>query len=93
MIKLTFITGAGMRRVSIDGKSVTFITSELGETPLIVDLEKLDDKKMLDTIKKAKMDKDILKELKDLQSEEEIAHDIKIDFQKNGWRLYRKECL
>ena len=90
MINLTFITGAGLRRVRIDKRQVTFMTSELGDAPLIINLDKLDEPVMQKRIKDMNVDTATLKELSLLKTEEQLKKDIVKDFQKNGWRLYNK---
>lgn len=94
MILLTFITGAGIRKVNIDDKKIIFLASELSFKPLEIDLNKLDSEQMQNTIKKAKMSGEEVKNLKELSklsNEEEIAKDIIKDFKKTGWRLVKKD--
>lgn len=84
MIKLSFVRGSALRRVFIDGRKVSLLTGELGNTPLTIDLNKLDEQK--DKIKEMNMDKKELEKLSKLKTEEEIAKDITKDFRKSGWR-------
>ncbi len=93
MRRLTFITGAGLRRVLINGRKITFMTSELGDVPLEIDLDKLEDEKFKDKISKMKIDEKVLKQLSLLNTEEELVFDIKKDFQSTGWRLHKNELV
>ncbi len=89
MIKLNFLCGSAIRRVYIDGRKISLMAKETGFTPISMDLDKIDEK----TIKK-KMGKDGLKFMKEialLNTEEEMARDVTKDFQRTGWRLYKKE--
>lgn len=91
MIKLTFITGGAIRRVFIDNRKVSLMTAELNNVPLQIDLDKLDDKETKKKLEKVKMDDELMKELSLLNTEEEIAEDVKKDFQGSGWRLFKRE--
>ena len=91
MIELTFITGGAMRTVFVEGRSISLLTAELGNTPLTIDLDKLEDKETREKIKEAKLDSKDLEQLSNLRTEEEIAKDVTKDFQKSGWRLFKKE--
>jgi len=83
-MKISFTRGSALRRVFINGRKISFLTGELGNTPLTIDLDKLEEQK--DSIKKMKVDKKFMKELSQLITEEEIAKDIINDFRKSGWR-------
>ena len=87
MIKLSFVRGSALRRVFINGRKVSLLTGELGNTPLTIDLDKLDEQK--DKIKEMNMDKKELEKLVKLKTEEEIAKDITKDFRISGWRSIR----
>lgn len=89
-MELVFAVGSAIRRVFIKEREITFLTAEVGNMPLIVNLDKLEEPETQKKIKKAKMNKQDLKELALLQTEEEIAKDITRDFQKSGWRLFKK---
>lgn len=87
MIRLSFIMGSNMRRVVIDKDVITLLTPEVGY-PIIIDLNKIDDKI------KNKMDKEqliLFDELSKLTTEEEKAKDIIDDFLRSGWRLFKRE--
>ncbi len=87
MKKLSFTRGAALRRVFINKRVISFLTAELNNVPLKIDLDKLEEEK--DKIKKMKIDKETLKELSKLKTEKEIALDIINDFEKLGWRIIR----
>lgn len=87
MKELNFTRGAALRRVFIKGRVVSFMTGELGNTPLTIDLDKLDQEK--DKIKRMKMDVNEMKELSKLKTEEDMAEDIINDFKKTGWTLIK----
>lgn len=87
MKELVFFRGNGLRRVFIDGRKISFLTAELGFTPLTIDLDKLDEEK--DKIDKMKLDKKVLKELSNLKTEEDLIRDVVKDFERSGWRLKR----
>jgi hypothetical protein len=84
MKKLVFIRGGGLRRVFINKRVITILAGEMGFAPFTVDLDKLDEEK--DKIKKMKLDEKTLNELAKLETETEIAWDIKKDFYNQGWR-------
>ncbi len=87
MRQISFTRGAALRRVFINGRIISFLTGELNNVPLKIDLDKLEEEK--DKIKKMKIDKETLKELAKLQTEKEIILDITNDFEKSGWRRIR----
>ncbi len=88
MKQLSFTRGAGLRRVFITGRVITFLVGELNNVPLKIDLDKLDQHK--DKFDKLGLDKEFLKELSNLKTEKEIALDITYDLEKAGWRMIRK---
>lgn len=85
MKRLDFTRGAALRTVFIDGRKISFLTAELNNVPLVIDLDKLDEEKK--KMKKLKMDKKTLEVLASLKTEEEIILDVVTDFEKSGWRL------
>lgn len=85
MKRLNFTRGAALRRVFINGRVISFLTAELGNTPLTIDLDKLD--KQRSKIKKMDLDQKEMKQLSKFITEEDIAKDIVKDFEKSGWRL------
>ena len=87
MKQISFTRGSALRRIFINGRIISFLTGELNNVPLKIDLDRLDEEK--EKIEKMKIDKKILKELSKLQTEEEIALDIIYDFEKSGWRRIR----
>ncbi len=88
MKQISFTRGAALRRVFINGRVISFLTAELNYVPLKIDLDKLDEEK--EKIDKMGINKETLKELSRLQTEQEIALDIINDFEKSGWRRIRK---
>lgn len=96
MIRLTFVAGGNMRKVFIDNRQVSMLTSETGFKPLEIDLDKLDQPEYKARMERMKLAEEDLKEMKKLSklgTEEEIGQDIIKDFQKTGWRCVKKECL
>lgn len=91
MIKLNFITGGAIRRVFINGRKISLISAELGFTPIEIDLDKLDEEETKEKMSSMKLDNTDLYEISKLKTEEEIAMDIKKDFQKSGWRLVHRD--
>lgn len=89
MINLAFTRGSSMRKVNIDGNTISMMSQETGFLPMKMDLDKLDDSKVL-----KKMDGSQRKEVEEiskLASEDEKARDIIRDFQQSGWRCIKKE--
>ena len=87
MKQISFTRGAALRRVFINGRVISFLTGELNNVPLKIDLDKLDEQK--EKIEKMGMDEEILRQIAKLQTEQEIALDIIYDFEKAGWRRIR----
>ncbi len=87
MKQISFTRGAGLRKVFINKRVISFLTAELNFQPLKIDLDKLDEEK--EKIGKMGIDKETLEELSKLQTEEEIALDVINDFRKSGWRKIR----
>lgn len=87
MIQISFTRGSALRRVFVNDRTISFLTAELNNVPLKIDLDKLDQQNK--KIEKMKIDKEILKEIAKLQTEKEIALDITYDFEKAGWRRMR----
>ncbi len=87
MIQINFTRGAALRRVFINGRVISFLTAELNNVPLKIDLDKLDEEK--EKIEKMGLDSEELKEIAKLQTEKEMAMDITYDFEKAGWRKIR----
>ncbi len=87
MKQISFTRGAALRRVFISGRVISFLTAELNNVPLKIDLDKLEEQK--EKLDKMEVDKEFLKELSRLQTENEIALDIQYDFEKSGWRRMR----
>ena len=88
MIQISFTRGAALRRVFINRRVISFLTGELNNVPLKIDLDKLDEQR--DKIHKMKMDRQMLKQIAKLRTEREIALDITYDFEKAGWRKIRR---
>jgi len=82
--------------VTIDGRVIKFLSGETGFQPIEFDLDKIlsKDKSTLKAMKKAKLNKEDIKQLKELsllKNEDDMADDIVKDFQKTGWRLSNRE--
>lgn len=88
MRQISFIRGAALRRVFINGRVISFLTGELNNVPLKIDLDKLDEEK--DKIRRMKIDMELLKDLAKLKTEKELSLDVINDFEKSGWRVVRK---
>jgi len=86
MKELSFTRGAALRRVFIDGRKISFLTAELNNVPLMIDLDKLDQEK--EKIEQMGIDKKDLEELSKLKTEKDLVQDITKDFEKSGWRLH-----
>ncbi len=89
MIKLSFVKGSSLRKVAIKGRKLIFMSQETGFKPIMMDLDKIDYESI-----KSKMGDDgieIIEQISKLNTEEEMATDIKNDFQRTGWRLFKKE--
>ncbi len=87
MIQISFTRGAALRRVFINKRVISFLTAELNNVPLKIDLDKLDERN--EKLEKMNLDQQILKEIAKLKTEKEIALDIIYDFEKVGWRKIR----
>jgi len=90
-MELVFAIGGAYRRVFINGRKIGFLTAEIGYTPLVIDLDKLESGENKSELKKIEASKEFLKELRELKTENEIAKDIIKDFQKSGWRLVKRK--
>ena len=91
MKELVFIQGGGIRRVFIEGRTISFLTAELGFTPLKIDLDKLEEEETKKKVDKMQLDKKVLKELAKLKTEEDMIKDVTKDFQQSGWRRVKNE--
>ena len=87
MIKLIFAIGGALRKVFINNRKVSLLSAETNFVPVEIDLDKIDN-----NLKKKISDEEkiLLKEVALLRTEEDMANDIKIDFQKKGWRLIKR---
>ncbi len=91
MISCKFLCGGKWRHVKVEDRKITFMTEELGYEPLVINLDELDGKQeKIKLIKLSEKDIELMKELRDLGSEEEIMRDIELDFRKTGWRVFKK---
>jgi len=89
-MELVFVAGGKLRRIFINNREISFLTSETGFHPIVINLDKLN---KLDENIKSKMGEEqikLIEEIPNLHSEEEIAKDIIKDFQSTGWRLIKK---
>lgn len=87
MIKVSFVRGSSLRRVFIDGRKISLMAQETGFTPMSMDLDAIDEKKV-----RKEMGNDGLKLIKEialLKTEKEMEKDIIKDFQQTGWRRFK----
>ena len=89
MIKLSFMVGSALRKVVVDGRKISMASQETGFVPISFDLNRLTDSAMFNQL--SDQQKQILEDIRDLETEEEMAKDIIKDFKKTGWRLVKKE--
>ena len=89
MIRMKFMIGSAVRDVVVEGRVFSLISPELNFVPFTIDLDRLEEEK--EKIDKMKLDKDFLKEIEKLETEEEIAKDIEKDFKKMGWKKVHEE--
>lgn len=91
-MKLSFVRGGALRKVVVKDRKVSIMTGELGFEPFTIDLNKLED---LENHKAyANMspeEKEEIKELAKLGTDEEIAKDITRDWKKTGWRSFKHD--
>ncbi len=89
MITLFFSRGSAIRRVFIDGRVITLLDAAVGNVPIIIDLDKIDEKQIKERMGEEGMK--FIREIALLKTDEEIVQDIKRDFQSVGWRLYNRQ--
>lgn len=89
MIKLSFAVGGSLRRAVVNGRKISFASQETGFVPMIMDLDKLDEKVINEDM--GSEDLKLIKEIKKLKTEKAMAKDIIKDFQRTGWRLIKRE--
>ncbi len=85
MIKGRFYRGSVYIDVYIKGRVLTFVTPLLNFVPIKIDLDKLEEQK--DKMSRVKIDKETLRVLSSLKTEEEMIEDLKEDMIKSGWRF------
>lgn len=81
-----FGAGSQIRKVFIRRRKISMLSAETGFTPIVMDLDKIDKKKMEDM----KMDSKIVRELMLLHTEDDMARDIIRDFNRTGWRVIKR---
>ena len=89
MIKLSFVSGSSLRKVVINGRKISMMAQETGFTPIPMDLDKINEKEI--EKKMGKEGLEFIKEISLLKTEEDMAKDITIDFQRTGWRKIDKK--
>lgn len=89
MIRLTFVCGGSIRNVLIEDRKISMLSKETNFIPMVIDLNKLDVKKIEKDLGKEGLEQ--IKEIAKLNTEEEMAEDIKKDFQRTGWRMVRRK--
>lgn len=90
---LTFVRDSGLRKVYLKGRTISIVSSGLN-VPFVFDLDKLDSKEAKKIFKKSKMnkkDRALIHELSRLNNQDLIAKDIIKDYQKDRWRLVKKD--
>lgn len=88
MIRLSFVSGSNLRKVLIHKRSISFMSRETNFIPVAMDLDKL----KVDEIK-SKLGKEGLEQIEEiakLNTEQEMADDIKKDFKETGWKLIKE---
>lgn len=91
MTELSFVQGSRLRRVFVNGRKISLLSSENSFIPLEINLEKLDEPETKKKLKQSKVDKETIKELSLLNTSEDIEGDIMKDFRQLGWRLIKKQ--
>lgn len=86
MIKAKFMRGSAYIDVKIEGRKIIFITPLLNFQPIKIDLDKIEEHK--DKLSKMKFNQDLIKELSNLNTEEEMLEDLNKDLIKSGWRMH-----
>ena len=89
MIKLSFVRGSALRRASINERKISLASQETGFVPMFMDLDNMDHKEIEN--KMGRNGLEFMKDLEKLKTEEDLAKDITIDFQRTGWRLIKKD--
>lgn len=90
-MKLSFVRGGALRKVLIKDRKISIMTGELGFEPFTIDLDKieeLENNKAYEHL--TDEDKEMIREIAKLGSNKDITKDIIKDFQKTGWRLFKK---
>lgn len=92
MIRLTFTQGSNLRKVTIAKGIIDFLDYGIGQ-PISFNLLVLAKERNSATMERMKLSKEDQRMVKRLagMSDEEAADDIKRDFQKQGWRLFKRE--
>ena len=89
MIRMKFMIGSAIREVVVNGRTFSLISPELNFVPITINLDRIEEHE--DTIKKMKFDKELIRQMQELETEEEIAEDIYKDFKKMGWKKVFEE--
>lgn len=89
MISLAFVRGGSLRRVFVSGRKITLMAQETGFTPISMNLDKLNNKKIKKQMGEEGLE--FMKQVSKLKTEQAMAADITKDFQKDGWRCIKRE--
>ncbi len=89
MIRLSFVTGGSLRKVTLENNKIAMMTPETNMVPMVFDLDKLEDNPKFKDMNVEQ--RKLFEEIKLLKTEEEKAKDIIKDFQRTGWRLLKRE--
>ncbi len=91
MIKLSFVIGGSLRKVLIKDRIISMASQETGFVPIKIDLDRLEKEKERITKKMGDDGLKLLREISNFKTENEMAKDIIVDFQKSGWRMIKRE--
>ena len=86
MKTLNFIRGSAFRKVVVKERTISLLTAELNDVPLVINLDKLDEEK--NKMEDMGYNPEDFRIFAELQNEDEIAEDIIKDFKQSGWLLH-----
>jgi len=86
-IELVFGAGGGLRTVFIKDNIVTLISAETNYVPVQMDINKM---RQNEKLKNDPRMQNLMMEVNELKTEEDMAKDIIKDFQEQGWRLIKR---
>lgn len=86
---MKFLRGGAYVEVTIDNRTITFVTPLLNFVPLKIDLDKLSQEKS--KISSMQLDNKMLRQLSKLKTEEDMKKDLIKDLKQTGWRVAKIE--